>query len=771
MAVNIGPKVELDGWKEFRKDMNNMIQQQKTLASEMKAVTATFNENTSAQEKAQATARILSDQVSTQQKRVEKLTEWLNKAKAEFGENDSRTLQWKQAVFEATAQLTKMENEIEKNTAIMNGSTSAADKYKEAMDALDNSTLTMQLKLLKSELELTESAFKKTTSAKKKAKAAAKSLSDQIIVQKEKVKELEKALHAAEKAYGADSREVMELRTSLNRAKTELNQMGKELKEATTQSSLFRSALSKAGAGLKDLSVKAVKGLGPALGNGLKKTIKGATKTIGSLTAAAGAAVVALGKIGLDYNMEMESYTTNFETMLGSAAKAEAKVESLKQMAASTPFEMTDLADATQQLLAMGVASEDTNKYLQQLGDISLGNTEKFNSLIGAFGKMNSSGKVTLEYINIMAEQGFNPLNLIAEKTGETMAEVYARVSDGAVTFDEVKNAMAAATSAGGQFYQGMEKASQTTAGRIATLKDNATALVGEVFEPISEGLSNELLPAAISAVDELSTAFKENGVNGMVAAAGDIVGETIASFALSLPEFANTAVGIVDSLMQGLKNNLGTIADGASTAVLTLADGIIDLLPELIVTGTLLIGKLAAGIIKGLPDLIAQIPSMIEEIVTGFGEHGEEWKQIGLDIVNGIWDSLRNYWGNFTEWFDGAWDDLVGGVKELLGIHSPSRVFGNIAKNMALGAEDGWFKTFGGINKDIQNSMNFDAGYVTMRPSMAPAMATVGTGSAISYGGFTFNIYAQPGQDANAIADVVLEKIQTEVERKGAAW
>ena len=187
MAVNIGPKVELDGWKEFRKDMNNMIQQQKTLASEMKAVTATFNENTSAQEKAQATARILSDQVSTQQKRVEKLTEWLNKAKAEFGENDSRTLQWKQAVFEATAQLTKMENEIEKNTAIMNGSTSAADKYKEAMDALDNSTLTMQLKLLKSELELTESAFKKTTSAKKKAKAAAKSLSDQIIVQNEKV--------------------------------------------------------------------------------------------------------------------------------------------------------------------------------------------------------------------------------------------------------------------------------------------------------------------------------------------------------------------------------------------------------------------------------------------------------------------------------------------------------------------------------------------------------------------------------------------------------
>ena len=654
MAVNIGPKIGIDGEAEYRKEINGIIQQAKTLASEMKAVTAGFDDNTSAQKKAKAQAEVLTKQVKTQTQRVDALKDMLEKSKKELGENDTRTQKWQQAVNEANA---------------------------------------------------------------------------------------------------------------------ELSQMQKELKEATTQSSKFRTALSKAGSGMKDLAVSGVKNLGSSLATGFKSAVKGAITTIGSLTAAAGAAVVALGKIGLDYNMEMESYTTNFETMLGSAAKAEAKVESLKQMAASTPFEMTDLADATQQLLAMGVASEDTNKYLQQLGDISLGNTEKFNSLIGAFGTMNSSGKVTLEYINIMAEQGFNPLNMIAEKTGETMAEVYARVSAGTVTFDEVKNAMAAATSAGGQFYQGMEKASQTTAGRISTLKDNATALVGEVFEPISEGLSNELLPAAISAVDELSTAFKENGVNGMVAAAGDIVGETIASFALSLPEFANTAVGIVDSLMQGLKNNLGTIADGASTAVLTLADGIIDLLPELIVTGTLLIGKLAAGIIKGLPDLIAQIPSMIDEIVTGFGEHGEEWKQIGLDIVNGIWGSLRNYWGNFTEWFDGAWDDLVGGVKDLLGIHSPSRVFGNIAKNMALGAEDGWFKTFGGIKKDIQNSMNFDAGYVTMRPSMAPAMATVGTGNAVSYGGFTFNIYAQPGQDANAIADVVMERIQTEVERKGAAW
>lgn len=654
MAVNIGPKIGIDGESEYRKQIQGIIQQQKTLASEMKAVTAGFDSNTSAQKKAKAQAEVLTKQVKTQTQRVDALKDMLEKSKKEFGENDTRTQKWQQAVNEANA---------------------------------------------------------------------------------------------------------------------ELKQMQKELKEATTQSSKFRTALNKAGTGMKDLTVNGVKKLGSSLSSGFKSTVKGAVATIGSLTMAAGAAVVALGKMGLDYNMEMETYTTNFETMLGSATKAQAKVESLKQMAASTPFEMTDLANATQQLLAMGVASEDTNKYLQQLGDISLGNVDKLNSLIGAFGKMNSSGKVTLEYINIMAEQGFNPLNLIAEKTGETMTEVYARVSAGTVTFDEVKNAIAAATSAGGQFYKGMEKASQTTAGRIATLKDNATALVGEVFEPISEGLSGKLLPAAIDAVDELSAAFRENGINGMVAAAGDIVGETIAGFAMSLPEFVNTAVSIVNSLMQGIEDNLVTISSGASTAVLTLADGIIDLLPELIVTGTLLIGKLAAGVIKGLPDLIAQIPSMIDEIVTGFTQHGGEWKQIGLDIVNGIWDSLKIYWKNFTDWFDGAWEDLVSGVKDLLGIHSPSRVFGNIAKNMALGAGDGWFNTFGGIKKDIQNSMNFDAGFVTMRPSMAPAMATVGGGSAVSYGGFTFNIYAQPGQDADAIADAVMDRIQTEVERKGAAW
>lgn len=238
-----------------------------------------------------------------------------------------------------------------------------------------------------------------------------------------------------------------------------------------------------------------------------------------------------LGKVvqsGVDYNACMESYLTNFKVMLGNEELAAAKLSELRKMAASTPFALSDLTEGTQTLLQFGIAADDTTGVLKQLGDISLGNADKLQTLVRAYGKMSSAQKVTLENVNMMIDAGFNPLNQICDATGESMSDLYKRISDGRVSFEELQYAVQAATSEGGQFYNGMLEASQTFSGRMSTLKDNVAALTGELTSGLFAALGdlvvklNEVVTSFLDS-DEKMAQFKDTiGIaTSVVAAAG----------------------------------------------------------------------------------------------------------------------------------------------------------------------------------------------------------------------------------------------------------
>ena len=636
MAVNIGPKIGIDGEAEYRAQINNIIQQAKTLGSEMKVVSATYEKSGNAAEKAAETAKVYVKQIENQKDRVKLLQDMLDKSADKYGENDNRTLKWKQALNEANAELRKMENQLG--------------------DTVDD-----------------------------------------------------------------------------------LDHFGK-------------------------MAEKAKDGLGK-LGNAMKTGLTAAAKAGAAAISAAGTAIIGLGKIGLEYNNQMESYTANFAVMLGSQEAAVNKVESLKKMAASTPFEMAGLADATQQLLAFGVANEDTNMYLQQLGDISLGDADKMNSLVAAFGKMNSTGKVTLEYINMMAEQGFNPLNIIAQQTGETMEELYARLSKGGVSFDEITNAMKIATSEGGQFYKGMETASKTTQGMISTLKDNATALIGEVFKPISNSLKDELLPAAIDSIERLSTAFEEDGVEGMISAAGEIIAETIGTFTKKLPEFAKSATSMVKSLLKGISDNSKAITSGAADTVEVLIEGLLEMLPDIVETGLDLLLGLAEGLVKATPNLIAKIPEIIEKIIKAFTDRAGDFLELGKNIIMGVWEGIKSLGTWLSDKIRGLLGGTVSASKKELGIHSPSKVFAEIGENMALGVGAGWKNTFGSVSKGITKTLDFGA--TAANRMINPAAG----GRSVSLGGVEIKVYGAQGQDVNQLADVVMQKLERAVRKKEAVF
>ena len=480
----------------------------------------------------------------------------------------------------------------------------------------------------------------------------------------------------------------------------------------------------------------------------LKGATGGAFATMGKMAvagiAAASTAVAGLAGIGLKYNMQMENFTTNFKVMLGSQEAAVAKVEELKQMAAKTPFGMADLADATQTLLAFQVPAEDTIDILKMLGDISLGNKEKLGGLALVFGQVSSAGKLSGQDLLQFINQGFNPLNYIAERTGESMAELRTRMSAGAIGVDEVRQALQDATAEGGQFYKGMEEASKTTAGLISTLKDNVYSLIGQVFEPLSNSLLTDIVPAVIDAVDQLTTAFEEDGLQGLIETAGDLMADFVTAIVDKLPDLLQAGTDILTSIVEGLLSNqeelsrsisllLDTLIQTVMSLIplilelgvqilIALVEGIsdnIDLIIDAIITLILLLvdtltnpdtivklinaafnimDAIANGLIQAIPRLIAKIPQIITAIKTAFDTYVQNWLNIGKNIVDGIWNGIKNGWTWLMDQVKGLVDNLVSGVKNWLGIKSPSRVGKYIGemfdKGIELGISDNEDKT-----------------------------------------------------------------------------
>lgn len=305
-------------------------------------------------------------------------------------------------------------------------------------------------------------------------------------------------------------------------------------------------------------------------------------------------------KSGVDYNATMQSYLTNFKVMLGSEEQAAEKLAEIRKMAASTPFSLDDLTDGTQTLLQFGIAADDTTGVLQQLGDISLGNADKLQTLVRAYGKMSSAQKVTLENVNMMIDAGFNPLNQICTATGESMADLYKRISDGKVSFAELESAVASATSQGGQFYNGMLEASQTFSGRMSTLKDNVSALTGELTSGLFEALGELVVKvneAAVSFLDDEEKMSQLKDTLGNLASVVTAVGTAFVAYKgyLALTTAATIAHTTYTAAMTAAHKAAATGATGLKLAQAAL-NAVINANPVGLLVSAL--AALAAGLV-----------------------------------------------------------------------------------------------------------------------------------------------------------------------------
>lgn len=210
--------------------------------------------------------------------------------------------------------------------------------------------------------------------------------------------------------------------------------------------------------------------------NGIAISWKKALVVIG------GAGVLkALGAEMIRVRGEFQAADTAIETLLGNKEKANALMSQVREFAKISPLEFSDVTAATQMMLGFNIEAEKVPRYLQAIGDVSMGNTQKFNSMTLAFSQMSAAGKLMGQDLNQMINAGFNPLQIMSEKTGKSIATLKDEMSKGAISAEMVQQAFIDATSAGGRFYQMSENASKEINGQLSMMQDALDSVFNEL--------------------------------------------------------------------------------------------------------------------------------------------------------------------------------------------------------------------------------------------------------------------------------------------------
>lgn len=203
---------------------------------------------------------------------------------------------------------------------------------------------------------------------------------------------------------------------------------------------------------------------------------------------------------------EIESLEKSFEILAGKT-KGKKLFADIKDFAVTTPMAMGELAKGAQTLLSFNVAADEVMPIMRAIGDIAMGDAQKFNSLTLAFAQMQSTGKLMGQDLLQMINAGFNPLSIIAEKTGKSIGELKEEMSSGAISADMIKQAFMDATAEGGKFHGMLEAQSQGIKGSISNLE----GAIEDMFNSIGEK-SQGLITGSIQTVTQIVQNYEKVG-------------------------------------------------------------------------------------------------------------------------------------------------------------------------------------------------------------------------------------------------------------------
>lgn len=683
MAVNIGPKIGVDGEAEYRRQINQIIQQSKTLESQMKLVASSFTSATSAEERSAKTSAVLTKQIEVQRERVKLLAEQTGKAAAKYGESDEKTQRWQQALNEAAATLNKMQSGL-RNTS--SGVEELGDDMREGSEKALSFGDVLKANVAS---DFIVSGIKAMASAIKEATAALVDLGKQSIMGfaeqeqliggvdtlfKESSAQVQQYANEAYKTAGLSANQYMETVTSFSASL--LQSLGGDTK----------AAADKADQAITDMSDNA-------------------------------------NKMGTDMRSIQDAYQ-------GFAKQNYTMLDNLKLGYGGTKQEM-------ERLLA------DAEKFSGIKYDIS-----SYADIVDAIHV-------------VQTEMGI---------TGTTAKEA-------ATTIQGSANAMKSAWS---NLITGMsnenldlDKLVQNVIDSVNTFADNLLPRLQTMLPRFAEGMTqlvNGLLPYVGPAMEMLLPAFVQ-GVGGLVSgivqalpaavqAISAVVPMLVEQITILLPQILNAGIDIIAALASGIGENLPALIPAAVDAIITVAEGLVDHVDEIIIAAGSLIAGLTQGLIEALPRLVVRLPEIIGAIVKGLLSGMAAIGEVGVQLVRGLFDGISNAASWLYDKLRGWVSDVLGWVKGLFGIHSPSKVFANeigkfIPPGITLGVEQAMPRAMRDMGEELS----------------ALSALPMGGGTTTNMSGVVLNVYGAEGQDVNALADAVMYKLQHAVERREAVF
>lgn len=380
-------------------------------------------------------------------------------------------------------------------------------------------------------LGLDDSAYRQgIQNVQSETKKTVSSLSGEYSKAAKAVVELTRRYNESVGRTGKASSETKNLKTMLAQAEAQLRATTTALKAANNGMDGFASSTDKASS----------KSLAGAIAQGT--VMAGIFSKLGS--AALGAAEGFISS-GIEYNAQIEKYTTGFTNMLGSAEAAQQVMSQIQEDAAKTPFDVASLTQANQYLISAGENASYARDTIMALGDAvsaTGGGNDELNRMSQNLQQIANTGKATTADIKQFAYAGIDVYGILADYTGKSTAEVQKMT----ISYDLLTQALQAASEEGGRYYNSMDTQSQTMNGRVSTLKDNVSQLAGLLTGDLSSGIG-----AAIGKLNDMvvaaQEAYKLDGWKGLI---GEITGLTTV-----IDKAKSSAVGlkaVFDALKSG---------------------------------------------------------------------------------------------------------------------------------------------------------------------------------------------------------------------------
>lgn len=268
----------------------------------------------------------------------------------------------------------------------------------------------------------------------------------------------------------------------------------------------------------------------------------------------------------------------------------------------------------------------------------------------------------------------------------------------------------------------------------LPTLIDGIVQVTLTIVQMLtSPDFLTQLIETAILLIMTLAQGLID-AIPQLIVAVPMIIGNLLAAIIVELPNIIQMGIDLLFALIDGIIKCIPELVAAVPTLIIALVNGIVNNLDKIILAAPQIIVSLITGIIGAIPELIAAVPRVIAAIADTIRNY--DWGGIGRNIVQGLKDGIAGMWDNIKDWFNEKVNSLVGGVKRILGIHSPSKVFAGIGGFMAEGLGEGFSDEFASVKNDIEGSMNFDAGIITADANISRNYTSGSYGAASTSGG-----------------------------------